>query len=531
MREARAALRSGRFELAEQTVRMYLAAHPASPEAQYLLGFILFRRDRPRESLAAFTRAAAIQKPSAAALKIVGLDYALLGDYPDAIKWLEQSAAGDPRDAEAAYHLGRVCYLQNLFDRSLAAFQRALEIDPRYGKAENNLGLAYAARNESERAEAAYRKAMEIDRANGAPSQEPYINLAELLLGENRASDAPAILDAAAAIRPKSDRFGEVRGRVFLSLGRMAEAEAALRDALAAQPESGALHYQLARALKGQGKAEDAAREFARCQALLAAHAPAPNLALRASARAAAADALASGDKERAMAIAQSARDAAPGDSGVLYEFALVAMSSSLYEDARLALEHALEIQPEYPDARYALARTYLAQSKPQLAEAQMRLYLAARPQDATAQYGLGYILAAEQKTAEAKTCFEKSLALQPRQAESLFELGEIALREGRADDAARRFREALSFNPAHAGALAGLGIIAYRAKEYLTAEKQLAGSVRSAPSFQKAHYYYGLTLSKLGRKAEADREFALAKSPGTDSGAAGLEPVRAASK
>ena len=35
---------------------------------------------------------------------------------------------------------------------------------------------------------------MEIDRANGAPSQEPYINLAELLLGENRASDAPAIL-------------------------------------------------------------------------------------------------------------------------------------------------------------------------------------------------------------------------------------------------------------------------------------------------------------------------------------------------
>ena len=85
LREARAALRSGRFELAEQTVRMYLAAHPASPEAQYLLGFILFRRDRPRESLAAFTRAAAIQKPSAAALKIVGLDYALLGDYPDAI--------------------------------------------------------------------------------------------------------------------------------------------------------------------------------------------------------------------------------------------------------------------------------------------------------------------------------------------------------------------------------------------------------------------------------------------------------------
>src|ERR1041385_8418255 len=79
------------FAAAESSLESYTASHPKSDDALYLLGFVRFRRDHPRESLESFARAAKVKPPRADDLKIAALDYVLLEDYSSAAKYLEQS--------------------------------------------------------------------------------------------------------------------------------------------------------------------------------------------------------------------------------------------------------------------------------------------------------------------------------------------------------------------------------------------------------------------------------------------------------
>jgi Tfp pilus assembly protein PilF len=187
------------------------------------------------------------------------------------------------------------------------------------------------------------------------------------------------------------------------------------------------------------------------------------------------------------------------------------AMDNGLWADGEKYLLEALSIRPDFPRATYALARAYLGQSKNQPAEEQMRKYLAARPNDASAQYGLGFILVAEQKVEEARAAFEKSLAIQPLQTESGFQLGEISLQQDKRDQAKEEFQKVLERDPRHAGALTEIGLIEFRAGNLAEARTTLAKAATLAPSYYKAHYYYALTLKKLGNKEEAEREFRIA--------------------
>jgi len=272
LQRAKALVHLDRYPEAEESLRRYIKDHSAAAEPQFLLGYVLFRRNQPRESLAAYTAAAAIQRPIADDFKIVGMDYVLLNDYPDAIRWLERSAKEDPRDAEVHYALGRAYYTQNSFDRAIASFEQALKLNPKLSKAENNLGLAFAAVSRYEDAEAAYRRAIQLDTDGGKPSEQPYLNLAELLLARDHAPESLRLLDTASKIDPKNVRIDELRGRALLSQNRLDEAAAAFRTAIAANPGNGSLHYQLARTLKRLGKDDEAAREFELSRTLLGAN-------------------------------------------------------------------------------------------------------------------------------------------------------------------------------------------------------------------------------------------------------------------
>lgn len=273
---AKALIHLGRHREAEQSLRRYLNSHAEAAEAKFLLGYVLFRQNQPSQSLAIYTAAAALQRPAADDFKIVGLDYVLLNDYPDAIRWLERSVKENPADAEALYHLGRAYYTQNWFDRAILAFQQALKLDPLYAKAHNNLGLALAAQNRLDIAEQAFRRAIQIGDETGKKSEQPYINLAELLIDHNRVPEALNLLDTARQIEPTSDKIEQFRGRALLSEDRLAEAEAAFRAALALKPDNGVLHYQLGRVLRREGRAEEARQEFEHSKALLGTHSAAP---------------------------------------------------------------------------------------------------------------------------------------------------------------------------------------------------------------------------------------------------------------
>lgn len=266
---AKALIHLDRYQDAEDTLTQYLATHARSADATYLLGYVLFRENRPVQSLEQYTAAAQWQRPAADDFKIVGLDYVLLHDYPDAIHWLERAVAEAPNEAETLYDLGRAYYVQNDFDKAIAMFTRSLEVDSHSLKAKNNLGLALEGKNELDAAAKCYREAIEIGKQTGKESDQPYINLAEWLSRKQRSPEALQMAEKAEQIGGKSERTEELRGKILLAQNRLGEAEEAFRAALAMDAKNGSLHYQLGRVLQREGKEQEASRQFAQTKALL----------------------------------------------------------------------------------------------------------------------------------------------------------------------------------------------------------------------------------------------------------------------
>src|SRR6266550_8378155 len=137
--------------------RKYLDKNKDSAFGHFLLGYILFREiqesagvksgtsaaaysekvadgsdtgtreAKAKASLAEYTEGAKYHDPSALDLKIVALDYVLLGDYPHADKWLTRSLAWNPKDSESWYYLGRTKYNENRFAEAVSAFEQCLK--------------------------------------------------------------------------------------------------------------------------------------------------------------------------------------------------------------------------------------------------------------------------------------------------------------------------------------------------------------------------------------------------------------------
>ncbi len=255
---------------AEFALKEYVATHPRSEDALYLLSYVYFREDRPTESLDAATRAAKIRNPGADDLKIVALDYGLLGDYTDSARYLEQAVALDPHNKEALYHLGRVRYIQNKFDDAVAAFRRVLAIDPENVKAADNLGLSLEGKGDTAGAIAAYRNAIRLQHATLSKEsyERPYLNLGRVLLGQGHASEARQALMQATQIAPKSAEAHLQLGKAELDMESLDLARQDLELAVALDEENIAAHYTLARLYHRTGQREREARELRRTEEL-----------------------------------------------------------------------------------------------------------------------------------------------------------------------------------------------------------------------------------------------------------------------
>jgi tetratricopeptide (TPR) repeat protein len=232
--------------------------------------------------------------------------------------------------------------------------------------------------------------------------------------------------------------------------------------------------------------------------------------------KAAVAEALAdrqAGLSDSALLCLLRARKVVPDSPELLLDFGMQAESMRIYQDADEALTKAHELAPDDLKILYALAHVQFDERKMPEAEANLRAYLNTRPDDATAHYGLGRLLHMELKNDQAKAELERSCALEPRQSASYYELGEMALEQGDLNAAKSNYEKVLAFAPHHGGALTGLGVLALRAKDYPTAETYLKSAVFYAADYPKAHHFYAVVLSRLGRQDESKRESDLATS------------------
>jgi tetratricopeptide (TPR) repeat protein len=252
----------GKFDEASTALESYQQNHPQSDDAVYLLAYVRFRQDKPKDSLQLFTAAARLKGPTADDLKVVALDYVLLNDYEDAARYLERSLAADPANIEARYHLGRVRYQQNRFDDAIADFRQVLERDPGNIKAQNNLGLSLEAKNEVDAAIAAYRQAVKLDETRPVHSEEPYLNLGVLLGKSGHAEEAIPLLMRTSGIAPNSAKARYQLAKAYFEVNRLEDALREAERAVSLDPKDSSEHYLLGRIYQRSGKSDLAKEQF-----------------------------------------------------------------------------------------------------------------------------------------------------------------------------------------------------------------------------------------------------------------------------
>jgi len=294
--KAESLMEKGQLNDAEMIVRQDLKIAPDSAAAHFLLAYILYREiqaqakqidpnpnaiygapkkslvelseKNAKESLAEFTAGARYRTPSAFDLKIVAIDYILLGDSIDADKWLTRSLQLNPTDSDGWYQLGRTKYNENRFAEAIDAFKKCLAIDATNIKAEENLGLSYAGLGDDVDAARAYRTAIDWQATSATRDAETYLAFGTLLLDENHPKDAIPLLIQATEIAPSAFQGHELLGKAYLQTQELLKAQTELEEAVSLSPDTARLHYILGQLYRKEGLTAKAKAEFDRCGAL-----------------------------------------------------------------------------------------------------------------------------------------------------------------------------------------------------------------------------------------------------------------------
>jgi len=258
---ARALVQQGKLAESETALRALLSDKPDSADAHFLLGYVLFREKKPRESLAEFTAGAKFRRPGAEELKTVASDYVLLDDLVDADKWFSEAAAEAPNDSNAHYLLGRTRFNENDYRGAISSFERALALHPKYVEAENNIGLAWRELNETDKARVAFETAIQWQ--GEAPTDaQPFLNLGKLLADQHQPDKAISYLNRAAELAPDNPTIHEELSHVYLAKTDLPRAQTELEKAIALAPNVSSLHYQLGQIFRKQGQSELAKQQF-----------------------------------------------------------------------------------------------------------------------------------------------------------------------------------------------------------------------------------------------------------------------------
>ena len=156
-------------------------------------GLAAFRRRDFKTAESEFAKAASENPRSAHAWKLLGMTYVSEEKYEAAEESCRKACELDPREENACYYLGHVDYTLGRFDKSLAAYQKALSIGADRGRVLLGLALTYEAMSNPREAERYYKTAIEAGAAHAK------IDYGMFLFKQGRGADSLEVLREAGA--------------------------------------------------------------------------------------------------------------------------------------------------------------------------------------------------------------------------------------------------------------------------------------------------------------------------------------------
>lgn len=369
-----------------------------------------------------------------------------------------------PADALALNLLGTVRAKQGRLEEAEALFLRATRADRRFVGARMNLAYLYLLKGAPEKTAAELREVLRLDPSHADAADK----LARLVCAQ-------------ASGLEECVRLGEgerAAGRLTHGLALL------LADAYLMKGEAGRAEELYLLVLGAQAASAEAQ----------------VGMALVSQSR---------GDARSAALYLTRAKESAGDSPGLLYRFAVAALKSGMYDDAREALERAARLAPAEPAYRVALGAALLKRADLFEAERAFREALRLRPEEPRAQMYLGYTLLKQKKVAEARELLEKSARGDATSAETFYYLGLAAQESGEDAAAVEHFGTAVRLLPSFARAHVALGSVFLKLKQYPRAQAALEAGVRLDPDDTKAHYNLArlYALLKDPKRARAEME------------------------
>jgi len=253
-----------RFAEATDICRAVLAADPNHAGAHHLLGGCALVRAHYAEAEGHLRRAVDAEPDNGLILANLGSALVALAKPSEAVEILERAVELRPDIAPAHNHLGQALFAVDRKDEAVAALERAVAADPDYTDDRVNLALA---RHRQGRPDLGALDLHAIAKAE-PENVTVWLALATLYRETGFAGRAVECLEKALAIAPENRTLQIVHADVLLEAGAADRALDVMNRLAEALPEAHRIHVRVAACLSVLGRMEEAEAAARRALAL-----------------------------------------------------------------------------------------------------------------------------------------------------------------------------------------------------------------------------------------------------------------------
>ena len=263
-------------------------------------------------------------------------------------------------------------------------------------------------------------------------------------------------------------------GYAYTALKRSDEARAEYERAIALDPKMPEAYLNLGILLLDKQEYAAAVAPLSKAVELLPAQSQPRSLLAVAQDR--------SGDQEGAARSFEGVLHLDPNDVAANHYLGELDLRRNKPAEAEMRFRHALEIQPDAPEALQGVARSLEAQSKPEAAEV-YRKYLAVMPGDSGARARLIHLLVNAQEYDAALVELDRAEAGKPSSLDSLRLRADIQIAQKKFADAIATLQQAITLAPGDAQLIGGLGRVYLQKRDFTSAEKELKAALQIDPN------------------------------------------------
>jgi tetratricopeptide (TPR) repeat protein len=311
-------IQTGARPVAIDALETLLKRQPRIPQAYVLLGAAYIGQRQPDRALQAYRKLAEIVPRDPRAPYLAGVALRQQGKPAEAAREFEAALAIAPAAMEPLAQLAALDIERKQPQAALERVTRAIA-GPAAKSASHHelLGRVHLARQDRRQAEAALEKAIELD----ARLPGPYVLLARMYAADKKFDDALARLDKAvgATAGPRSVGPLMLTGAIHQAKGDIPKAQQTYEKILGIVPRFAPAANNLAYLYSEHG-----------------------------------------GDQEKALQLAQLAKEVAPEDPYVSDTLGWILYKRGVYQRALSLLEESAGKVPQHPEVQYHLGMTYL---------------------------------------------------------------------------------------------------------------------------------------------------------------------------